>query len=464
VGFAGRKALSASKLFRKATTHSSLEQTFRTHVLGTGAIGRDGQRPEQLETMWQAQSQILQNKLRNGSYQFTSYRQKLIAKGPHSPPRVVSIATARDRVALKALAGVLTQLFPESLTPLPQTVVGRLASELRVTPYDTYVRIDVKSFYPSVSHFALRSLLWPKVRQVGLRSILMRAISTPTVALGAPHPAHSNIQGVPQGLPISNLLAEIAMSPVDQAMQGSPECAYFRFVDDILVLCPKEAAVSTYESIRDKLASTNLQVHGIAAGSKSEIGAIADGFDYLGYNFGDTKIGVRDSSVKKLENTLVRHFTSYKYELAKKGGTSWQHLHQEVLLRRLNITIAGCVYEGVPRGWIHFFSQSNDMHLLARLDAYVSRLSARFNLPEEFTPKRFVRAYWHVSKPNASTKRYIINFDRYTDGEKRAFLQSLFPAQISQLSVASAAELRKRFRVEVRKIVKGLEMDVSEVS
>lgn len=425
-------------------------------------MGRDGQLAQTIEHEWPTVAELLQRKMRNGTYHFTSYREVLLSKGAHSPPRVVSVPTARDRIVLKTLAAVILNVFPEAKTRMPQARVTELVSALAQSGFDSFVRIDVKNFYPSISHRAILERLRSRIRQPAILSLIVRAISTPTVPLRAAKPSFSTIRGVPQGLPISNPLAEIAMADIDAEYAATDGVIYFRYVDDILLLCQRSDAFELYKRIQQRCADVGLEVHGLHEGSKSMIGSLSDSFEYLGYEFSPNRITVRRPSVQKLEATIVRLFTAYKYQKNNSSAKDWRDKTIKSLTQRLNLVVAGCVYESVPRGWIHYFSQMDDMVLLSRLDAYVSRLSLRFELPPTFKPKSFVRAYWHVVKPDARSGEYIPNFDRFTYIDQRAFLASLFPGQ--QFAMLSPLEIETRFRAEVRHLVSLLERDISQTS
>lgn len=427
-----------------------------------GVVGRDGQSASAIENDWGSVASVLQRKMRDGSYEFTSYREILLSKGAKSYPRVVSVPTARDRIALKTIAGILAQLFPNSKTPMAQIRVGEVIDALKSKKFESFVRIDVRNFYPSIPHRAIFSQVRLRVRKKQFIDLLHRAISTPTVSMKAGRPNYSNLVGVPQGLSISNSLAEIAMSDIDLSFGAHKSAKYFRYVDDILVLCAHSEMQEIFETIRQKCMDLGLQVHEIQAGSKSQIGNLSSGFEYLGYCFTPAGVSVREVSVRKLEATIVHLFTAYKYQMKSSSAAGWADKAQESLKRRLDLVIAGCVFENIPRGWLHYFSQLDDVSLLSRLDAYVNAMVDRFGLPSSFKPKSFVRAYWHILRPNSSTRRYIPDFGKFNDVDRRAFLSALFPHQ--NFSSIGQPELDKRFNAEVRRLVSNLEKDISETS
>lgn len=430
-------------------------------MLGPGPTGRDGQSPDALQEEWATTASILQRKMRNGSLEFTSYKEVLISKGAHSAPRVVSVPTARDRIALKALAVTLAGVFPEAKTPMAQVRVAQVVDSLSSGSFESFVRIDVKNFYPSIPHTVVMDALTARIRKPAILALARKALSTPTVPVGSARPHFSKLFGVPQGLSVSNLLAEIVMADVDNEFSSRTGLAYFRYVDDILILCREAEPEVVFGDLSERLGRMDLEVHRLGSGSKSQTGQVSDPFEFLGYRFHGSAVGVRQSSVQKLENRLVQLFTAYKHESARVSSVS-RSLHQRALLRRVDLVIAGCVFESVPRGWVQYFSQLNDLRLLKRLDAFVSRLVIRFALPPEFATKTFTRAYWHVTHPTARTSEYIPNFDKFDTSAQRRLLAQLFP--VEHFDPMSEGEIKRRFHSEVKRLVAMLERDISQTS
>jgi RNA-directed DNA polymerase len=398
----------------------------------------------------------------DGTYTFTSYRETLISKGANSPPRVVSVATSRDRVVLKALTDVVHDVFPNSKTPMAQIKVARVIAAMRNPRHNTYVRVDIRNFYPSISHQALAKQLNRRIRKPEVTSLILRAIRTPTVPMASSRPNFSAARGVPQGLSLSNSLAEISMSNIDEKFGKDPDIAYFRYVDDILVLCDAEIASRIFGEVGASCRDAGLDPHPLSPGSKSKIGPVSEGFDFLGYQIDSRKVSVRSSSVRRFESSIVEQFTKYKHEMRSKKTEAEAQQARLALERRLNLMITGCVFENIPRGWIHYFSQLDDLVLIKRIDAFISRLTIRFKLPADFQLKSLMRSYWLIKHPDKQSQSYIPNFDRYSLQDKRDLLQSLFP----KLSFHDLphAELNRRFNVELRKIVSKLERDIRKFS
>lgn len=392
---------------------------------------------------------------RDGTYRFTPYRQRLILKGAGRPPRVISIPTVRDRIALRAVADVLVDVFPGSGGHLPQTSVAHVMDALATGRYDSFVRIDVKDFFPSVNHDLLMRALRKRVRKPEILRVIRRAIATPTAADGSARPRSLISASVPQGLSISNPLAEIYVSSVDQTMGRLVGASYHRFVDDILILCARDDAERIDEKCRDELAQLDLLAHPQESGGKSEIGAVADGFHYLGYTFKPGSVGVRHASIVRLESHLAGIHAAWQREsLGDPAGA-----HHRLAWHR-NLAVTGCVFQGVAFGWLQYFRQLDDLSLLKRLDATVARLGRRYRVPSTPTPKSFMAAYWAIKHPRARNTPYIPNFDLYDVQQMRN--------ELSQIGVSTTTmddrQTKDEFYRVISRAVKDLERDIGDLS
>ncbi|MFD7652547.1 reverse transcriptase domain-containing protein [Actinosynnema sp. NPDC059797] len=371
---------------------------------------------------------------------------------------MISVPTARDRIALRALTNFLVQVFPDARGVIPQVRVEEVHKVLRSGRFNAFVRLDVKDFYPSISHDQVLKELRKRIRKDEILKVLLAAIRTPTVPDRAMR-RKAEKRGVPQGLAISNVLAELVVSPIDAEMKSDDRCVYTRFVDDVLILCDRADAESLGKKASNLFRAQGLKVHRISTNSKkSYIGMIEDGFDYLGYTFKGDRVSVRPSSVHKVESALARIFTQYKKSLGEDS-------QGEALAKctwYTNLRITGCIYKGVARGWLHYFRQMNDRTLLKELDATVRRFERRFEMPARFRPKSFMRAYWAIHHPNGRHYGYVPNFDKMPVSEMRtALIQILGFSKVHNLS---DAEVARTFDALASKAVMDLERDIGSVS
>lgn len=450
-----------SRLFRSLTAPKNLEKTYRIHVREGTARGRDGVEPQALEKDISDVSALVSRKARNGTYRFTSYRQLLISKGAHRLPRIISIPTARDRIVLKSMASLIESVFPESRGRMPQAKVAKLQRVLKTDRFDGFVRLDIENFYPTISHKAVMGAVRKKIRKPEILTLILDAVRTPTLSDHAPRSDARVTQGVPQGLPISNLLAEIAMQGVDGRFANAPGTFYLRYVDDIIILCDANDAERICSEVTAACRAISLTVHDPKLpGSKSRLGLISESIDYLGYVFSPTKVSVRPESISNLKASIARVFTRYKYEVAGGGGgAAAESKARAECLWKLNLVITGCVFDGQRRGWIHYFSQIDDLSSLKGLDATVRNFARRFGLDDGFRPKSFTRAFWSIKSSDSSGEPYIPDFDTYSPIQKRQLLADVFHVKGAERFSDEVAG--RAFYKEVKRLVDKLEQDVS---
>ncbi|MGA4692585.1 reverse transcriptase domain-containing protein [Rhodococcus sp. AB351] len=429
------------------------------------AVGRDGIHPKTLKSNLQIEVDRIKFRMRNGSHRFTPYRQILKVKDANRNPRVLSVPTARDRIVLRALMNTLNATYTLPQQERPHQKVERIRAALDTGDYSECLRIDVVDFYPSISHEILRKELAQRIRKPELLTLVGRALSTPTLPDGHIKSRSPNLNGVPQGLPISNVLAEIFMLSIDEQLAGIAGVSYFRYVDDIVILCQKDQAGNIYARASSLLDEKNMRLHPLDTPGKTSISPLDDEFDFLGYVFKKGKVTVRESSRHRLENSIARVFTRYRYQLKSKSGSSrhdWNRRCTEALEWHLNLLVTGCIHNGRRHGWLHYFSQINDTEMLKKFDLQVDRMIKKYGITGEVMPKRFTSAHWAIRCPS-SRRSYIPNFDAIKTDEKRDTLYRIFSVSSRVLRTLTDDEVSHMFSAKINKATTDLEKDIGSV-
>lgn len=411
--------------FNNKFDKSELEIIYKEKIILSSATGIDHLTHKKIYPDLDENLSIVSRKSIDGTYQFSKYKLKLISKGRGKPPREISISTIRDRIALKALCNFLNEHYTGTVSfELPQTVAQQVKVTIDSGKYDNFIKLDVTNFYPSIKHNELLGRLRRKIRSPEIIDIIMSAISSPTVVKS--HVTDKpNSKGVPQGLAISNILAAIYLLNIDKKYSAVANAKYFRYVDDILILCKAADTESLTKAIIKDFKKLGLEVYDpVERPDKSYIGALSSTFGYLGYQYETRKlkgidtpiVTVRSGSIEKLRDSLVSLFTAYKH--AKAASKS-----QKYLLWRLNLRITGFVFQKKSRGWLLFFSEINDESLLHSLDTYIESLVSRFGV--SITPKKFVKTYYEI-KHNKHETNYIPDFDSYSLEQMKSVLVDYF--------------------------------------
>lgn len=441
--------MSASKHFRNHFTKKRLLEIYNEDIQYKSARGVDRISDRLFKERIDENINIIYRKVHNGSYQFSQYREKLLSRGANRTPRVISIPTIRDKITQKAIARILGLLFREQTPYLHGTINGVIAA-YRSGMYQSVLRLDVKDYYPSIQHDILMGKVGKKIRQKKLLNLIRNAISQRTVAKPNRKDKGKNDKGVPQGLSISNILANIYLLEMDHKYSSNPTIKYFRYVDDILIICQKTDIDQIRTEITNDCSKLGLSLHPVGNPSKSSETDITDGFTYLGYYFSNGKITVRKKTVDRFRESLIKILTNYKYSETK---------NPEFLKWALNLRITGCVFNESKYGWVFFFSQIDDCSLLGELDYFIKKQMKRFDITE-FKPKTFLKAYHEITK-NLNKTTYISNFDKLSVSEKRKMLDDIFKYERPYMT---QQEIEYEFGRRIYKTVKELERDISRPS
>jgi RNA-directed DNA polymerase len=454
--------MSASKIFKKYFSLNQLNNTFETYIKHNTAVGIDRMTYKRFSEQKDLQFKIIKQKVLNGTYRFTPYKEKLIVKDRNSYPRLISIPTIRDKVVLKSLHLVLAEIFNTIKQPLPQKCIQEIKEN--ICKYDSFVKLDISNFYGTIKHGILLDKLQNKIRKNEILSLIKKAITTPTVRVGESNSKELITEGLPQGLPISNILAHIYLNDLDNKFANKTNIKYIRYVDDMIILCSKRHIDNVFREIKYELeAIYNLNLNH----DKIKIGSIVDGFDFLGYTVKKLKNGkigltVKETSKRNFEDSIVRIFTKYKYS---------DKMSPKQFIFTLNNKITGSISSKVDGdeskqfkyGWLFYFSQIDDTGLLYHLDWFVKeKLLKKFKFDHinKDEIKSFVKAFYEI-RYNVKKSNYIHRPDELTFEEKKELLNEIFNIPINRLSSKDAVE--KLYYKFVYKPIKEYEKDIQNL-
>ncbi len=317
-------------------------------------------------------------------------------------------------------ASVLNELLvgvygDECKTRLPQLIINDITKEIR--KYEYFIKLDMKSFYGSINQDKLIKIIRKRIRKAEIISLIENSIKTEALA----YPVKEKMKekersiGIPEGLSISNALANIYMSNVDQKYRNMDFISYYRYVDDILILVNKDNFSYVEGEFVKDIKALGLTV----SDNKKDEGSIRDSaIEYLGYVISDDKVTVRESSRLKIEQSIEELFRTIKKDNI--GYLQW----------KLNLKITGFVLNKHKYGWLFFYSQITDESLLFHLDDVVKKLVKRYNIEDKIKVKRFVRSFWEMRMALHDTK-YIPNLDNLNLEDKKKILSDIYQIDLS---------------------------------
>lgn len=446
------------KSFSYRFNKRNLKNLFYSKIAGSPVVGIDRMTSSKFEGNLDREINSLLKRVSCCNYKFIAYRLLLLPKGKGKAPREISIPAIRDRLCLAALAELIDDVYGSACsTPHPQSVIAQVRNLWREHRYTHCLKADLKGFYSSIDHDSLMNVLAKRLRKPAVLDLIRSSIETPSVPIGAKATGKNEI-GVPEGLSISNRLANIFASQLDTAFLDVNNVAYFRYVDDILIF------FNYYEYDPDSIIdmfSDSVEKAGLSVNKeKTHVRRLSDeSLSFLGYVFDPNgAVTVRESSVKRLEQKIendLRH-------LRGKHGKD-----REAAINQLNLRITGCriTEDGSSFqrfGWLHYYSQISDISLLWKLDNVIAKVSERYNLDLKGTVKSFKKTYYEMRYKGDRTK-YIPAFDlTHSVQEKRNELKMLFPNENWDLK--SEEDVHAIYNRRIRNLANKLEKDVGKVS
>ncbi len=444
--------MTAAERFKDIFTEDKLEKLYLESVRYRNAKGIDNISNDSFSKDLANNVGLILRKAKNRTYHFSQYKEILLSKGKNRFPRVVSIPTLRDRLTLKALNDIIHPLFIGDYDSL-HMIIASLVEEMMLTRYDSFIRMDVKNFYSSIIHDILLKSIRRKIRKREILHLISDAISQSTVEVPSKYYRDRSAVGIPQGLSISNVLANIYMLKIDNKYKNINGIKYYRFVDDIFILCDSKRVEKIRLDVIKDCQRIGLTIHNKNDKEKSECGLISDEFTFLGYRFKNDTISINNKSINRMYDRLISLFTYYKYS---------KTANLKLLKWSLDLRISGFVFNKTRYGWLFYYSQIDNLRVLKELDIFVEKTTERFGLTKRnFKTKKFVRSYNEIRK-NLSNTKYIPNFDEMKTEEKKQILKKVF--WTTGIKSMTNRDVNFRFNKMLYKTIKEFERDLGKTS
>lgn len=432
------------ELFNKGFTRDALTTLFVEKVSMYTSSGIDGMTNIQFEKDLDFHINTILRKVLSKTYNFAVYKGKLISKGYKKATRIVEKPIYRDRLVLRAIYNILEEIYRDNLKKRSlHSQVKDLTNQIKKPEYDFLIRLDVKEFYPTIDHNILIKMLRKKIHKLEMLELIQNAITTPNDYF-VEDGIEKRVVGVPQGLSIANVLANIYLMDFDAKYESIDGIKYFRYVDDILILCNSTNSITVLSEVQKDIGKLKIKLND---GDKFVYDSISIDFDYLGYRISNRLVSVRANSLQKLRESIIRLLTSYKYKKEK---------NEKYLLFRLNLRVTGCIWDNKKYGWMFFFSKIENENVLHSLDLFINKQLRRFGF-QNIKVKKLVRTYYEINH-NIFNTNYIPKFDMYTEKDISLLLDEV------GISYRNAIDARIKFLRLLKKETTSLERDMAQFS
>jgi len=343
-------------LLEKVVSANNLNRAYKRVKRNKGAGGVDGMKVDELLQYLRDNGEDIRKAILAGEYKPQPVRGVEIPKD-NGKTRQLGIPTAVDRVIQQAIAQTLTPIYEPKFAG---TSYGfrpgrgahdalRKSREYLNAGYVWTVDMDLEKFFDTVNQSKLMEILARDIKDGRVLSLIHKYLRAGAIRCGR---FEETKLGVPQGGPLSPLLANIMLNELDWELEGRGH-KFVRYADDMVIFCKSKAsAKQTLEHIipyiEGKLfLKVNREKTTVAYAGKTK---------FLGYGFykGRKGSGLRVHQKAQLKmRKRVKELTSRRTVNDYEG---WKQV-----LKRFVV------------GWVNYFKLADMRGLLENTDKWMRR-------------------------------------------------------------------------------------------
>ncbi|MFI9329271.1 group II intron reverse transcriptase/maturase [Kitasatospora sp. NPDC052868] len=327
----------------------------------------------------------LRAQLKSGAFRALPVREKQIPKpGGSGKVRRLGIPTVTDRVVQAALKLVLEPIFEADFMPVSYGFRPRRRAQDAIAEIHSFgtkgyrwvLDADIEACFDEIDHAALMDRVRARVKDKKVLNLVKAFLKAGVLTeLGERRDSHT---GTPQGGILSPLLANIALSVLDEHLQepwegngsmsttsrrrsrrlkGLPTWRIVRYADDfaVLVYGTEQDTMALREEIAQVLRTIGLRL----SPAKTRIVHLSEGFDFLGFRIqwrrkrGTNKWHVYTDISRRAVRSVKSKIRAMTHRLSQQDMV--------YVLTRLNM---------ITHGWAEYFRYAIAKRVFAMVDAF----------------------------------------------------------------------------------------------
>jgi RNA-directed DNA polymerase len=318
-----------------------------------GAAGMDGMTIAQFPALVGQHWDRIRSDLLRGTYRPAAVRRVFIPK-PNGDLRPLGIPTVLDRLIQQAIAQVLTPRFDPHFSShsygfrygkrAHQAV--RAVEAANQAGYAHAVDCDLKSFFDTVNHERLMNRLARRIADPRVLQLIGRYLRAGVMLPDGQREATR--QGVPQGGPLSPLLANVMLDPLDKELEKRGH-RFARYADDFLILVRSARAAQRVMQNTIRFVEARL---GLGVNRQKSQAAPLHRCSFLGFAIKRGQVVWTDKAYQRFKER-IQEITSRSW------GVSMSRRMEE--LRRYAV------------GWLNYFGISHTYRQVLELDQWLRR-------------------------------------------------------------------------------------------
>jgi len=339
-------------LLERILSRENMQQAWKRVKANKGIAGVDNMSIKAFPVFARENWENIRQSLLAGTYQPLPVKRVEIPKATGGT-RPLGIPSIQDRLIQQAIAQVLVPIFDPGFSDHSYGFrPGRSAQDAvrKVQQYikDGYrwaVDMDLEKFFDTVNHDVLMHRVARKVRDKRVLKLIGKYLRAGVMINGR---LQQTRKGVPQGGPLSPLLANILLDDLDKELERRGH-RFVRYADDFIILVKSQRAGERVMASAKRFIERKLKLKVNEA--KSRV-AKTDDTNFLGFTFRGTKIRWSDAAFKE-----------FKRRIKKLTGRSWfvtMSFRMEKLAQYL-------------RGWMNYFGISEYYRPIPEIDHWLRR-------------------------------------------------------------------------------------------